>query len=96
LIVWETRGVRRLRIVLRVAVVPLLLVAAANAYVLVGARGDAAASVADVPHAQAALWGYDEVGTMRRALFAARRAGLDATGFAEGDGRATWGPADPA
>jgi SanA protein len=105
--------VRRLRILLLVAATPLLLVAAANALVLLDARGEAHASVAAVPHAQAALvlgaqvktdgtpsamladrveaaaelyragkvdklllsgdhgrWTYDEVGTMRRELLA--------------------------
>jgi SanA protein len=47
--------VRRLRFVLLVAAAPLLLVVAANTLVLLDARGDAAASVEDVPRAQAAL-----------------------------------------
>jgi SanA protein len=103
--------VRRLRLILVAAAVPLLLVAGANALVLLDARGEAVASVAEVPRAQAALvlgaqvksdgtpsamlsdriaaaadlyragkvdklllsgdhgrWAYDEVGTMRREL----------------------------
>jgi SanA protein len=113
LIVWKTERVRRLRIVLLAALAPLLLVVAANGLVLLDARGDAVASVAAVPRAQAALvlgaqvkpdgtpsamladridaaadlyhagkvdklllsgdhgrWAYDEVGTMRRELLA--------------------------
>ena len=104
---------RRLRLLLLLAAVPVVLVAAANAVVLLDARDDAAVSLADVPHAQAALvlgaevkadgspsamledriaaaaelyragkvdklllsgdhgrWAYDEVGTMRRLLLA--------------------------
>jgi SanA protein len=104
---------RRLRLLLVLAAIPILLVAGANAVVLLDARGDSAGSLEDVPHAQAALvlgaqvkpdgtpsdmladriaaaaelyragkvdklllsgdhgrWGYDEVGTMRRALLA--------------------------
>jgi SanA protein len=101
------------RLLLLLAASPLVVLAVANAVVLLGARGEAAASVAAVPHAQAALvlgaqvkpdgtpsamladriaaaaelyragkvdklllsgdhhrWDYDEVGTMRRALLA--------------------------
>jgi SanA protein len=47
--------VRRLRIALLVAAVPLILVASANALVLFDSRGEAHASVADLPHAEAAL-----------------------------------------
>ena len=104
---------RRLRLVLAIAAVPLVLIALANAIVLLGARGETSAALAAVPHAQAALvlgaqvkpdgrpsdmladriaaaadlyrsgrvdklllsgdhgrWAYDEVGTMRRALLA--------------------------
>ena len=104
---------RRLRLVLAIAAVPLVLIALANAIVLLGARGETSATLAGVPHAQAALvlgaqvkpdgrpsdmladriaaaadlyrsgrvdklllsgdhgrWAYDEVGTMRRALLA--------------------------
>ena len=104
---------RRLRLLLLAAVLPLALVAAANAVVLLSARGHTAGSLDDVPHAQAALvlgaqvnpdgtpsamlayrieaaaelyragkvdklllsgdhggWAYDEVGTMRRELLA--------------------------
>ena len=181
---------RRLRIALLVIAVPVVLVAVANAVVLLQARGGTAGDVAALPHAQAALVlgaqvkpdgtpsdmladriataeallfgpataaragsrlllsgdhgrvGYDEVGTMRRvlladgipardlftdhagfdtwdsaqraqrvfgvdsaivvtqrfhlprALFAARRAGLDATGFAA-DRRASEAVARP-
>jgi SanA protein len=105
--------VRRLRIALLAVAAPLILIAAANALVLLDARGEAKASVSAVPHAQAALvlgaqvkpdgtpsdmladrvaaaadlyragkvdklllsgdhgrWAYDEVGTMRRELLA--------------------------
>lgn len=104
---------RRLRLLVLVAALPLLAVAAANALVVLDARGDAAGSLDAVPHAQAALvlgaqvkpngtpsamladrieaaaelyhagkvdklllsgdhgrWAYDEVGTMRRELLA--------------------------
>lgn len=104
---------RRLRVLLLLAAIPVALVASANAVVLLDARGDAPSSVEDVPHAQAALvlgaevkpngspsamladrisaaaelyhagrvdklllsgdhgrWAYDEVGTMRRLLLA--------------------------
>jgi vancomycin permeability regulator SanA len=46
---------RRLRILLLIAVVPFALVAAANAVVVLDARGASAASLGSVPHAQAAL-----------------------------------------
>jgi SanA protein len=46
---------RRLRLLLLVAALPLALVAAANALVVLDARGDSAGSLSDVPHAQAAL-----------------------------------------
>jgi SanA protein len=104
-----TRG-RLIRLAVGIVLVPLLLVAIANAIVLLGGRGDAK-SLRDLPHAQAALvlgaqvkpdgrpsamladriaaaedlyrahkvdkllisgdhgqWSYDEVGTMRKAL----------------------------
>ncbi len=104
---------RRLRLLLLAAALPLAVVAAANAVVVLDARGEAADSLDAVPHAQAALvlgaqvkpdgtpsamladriaaaaelyragkvdklllsgdhgrWAYDEVGTMRRALLA--------------------------
>jgi len=103
--------VRRLRQLVLLALVPVVIVAVANAAVLLSARGDTAASLGAVPHAQAALvlgaqvmpnglpsamledriltaadlykagrvdklllsgdhgrWRYDEVGTMRRRL----------------------------
>jgi vancomycin permeability regulator SanA len=46
---------RRLRLLLLVAALPLVLVAAANAVVVLDARGEAAGSLRAVPHAQAAL-----------------------------------------
>jgi SanA protein len=104
---------RRIRLLLIAAALPLAVVAGANALVLLDARGDSAASLDAVPHAQAALvlgaqvkpdgtpsamladriaaaaelyeagkvdklllsgdhgrWSYDEVGTMREALLA--------------------------
>jgi SanA protein len=104
---------RRIRILLLIAALPLLVVAAANAVVVLDARGASAGSLDAVPHAQAALvlgaqvkpdgtpsamladrieaaaelyragkvekvllsgdhgrWTYDEVGTMRRELLA--------------------------
>jgi SanA protein len=104
---------RRIRILLLIAALPLLVVAAANAVVVLDARGASAGSLDAVPHAQAALvlgaqvkpdgtpsamladrieaaaelyragkveklllsgdhgrWAYDEVGTMRRELLA--------------------------
>ena len=126
---------RRLRIALLVIAVPVVLVAVANAVVLLQARGGTAGDVAALPHAQAALvlgaqvkpdgipardlftdhagfdtwdsaqraqrvFGVDSaiVVTQRfhlpRALFAARRAGLDATGFAA-DRRASEAVARP-
>jgi SanA protein len=129
--------VRRLRFVLLVAAAPLLLVVAANTLVLLDARGDAAASVEDVPRAQAALvlgaqvkpdgspsamladrieaaaelyragkvdklllsgdhgrWAYDEVGTMRREL---RARGIPARDlFTDHAGFDTWDSAQRA
>jgi SanA protein len=104
---------RRVRLLLVLIAVPVLVVAVANAIVLVDARGDSQDSLAALPRAQAALvlgaqvkpdgrpsvmladriaaaadlyragkvdklllsgdhgrWAYDEVGTMRRALLA--------------------------
>jgi SanA protein len=46
---------RRLRLVLLLVAVPVLLVAVANAVVLVDARGDSQDALADLPRAQAAL-----------------------------------------
>jgi SanA protein len=128
---------RRVRLLLILAAVPILVVAGANAVVVLDARGDSAGSLAAVPHAQAALvlgaqvkpdgtpsdmladriavaaelyragkvdklllsgdhgrWGYDEVGTMRRALLAQGIPAADV--FTDHAGFDTWDSAQRA
>jgi len=128
---------RRLRLLILAAAVPIALVAAANAVVVLDARGASAGSLDDVPHAQAALvlgaqvkpdgtpsamladrieaaaelyragkvdklllsgdhgrWAYDEVGTMRRELLARGIPGADV--FTDHAGFDTWDSAQRA